>query len=171
VIALHTFGVRNEHGIDACPLCPGPHGGPGPCDHHAWSRKQRRFIAAHIEEFTAAYENPDQRAASHIMARLTTELQNLPRGHICSEPGGCPYQSQSRGIPACPPCRARWQAQATAMCAACSNLPRQFRPRDCGECALLVGGQDFGVEIGRTTPVNAPMPMTLLLDFFAGYMG
>lgn len=164
----HTFGVRTN-GEDKCPLCPGEHGGKGPCDHRRYTAKQRRFVAAHIEEYVAAYENPDATAASHVLARLDEERRNLSRGHVCSEPGGCPSENKARGIPACPVCRARWQAQINQVCADCSRLPRQFRPKHCPQCTAL-GGQEFGVEIGRTTPVNAPAPMTLLLDYFGGNM-
>ncbi len=169
VFPAHTYGLKQD-GVDRCPLCPGPHGGPGPCDHGLWTSKQRRFVAAHLEEYTAAYENPDARAGSHILARLEEERHNLPRGHICSEPGGCPAENHARGIPACPVCRARWQAQANQMCPACQKLPRQFRPRNCGDCAAL-GGMELGAEIGRTSSITPPAPMTIMVDYFAGNMG
>lgn len=60
-------------------------------------------------------------------------------------------------------------------------LPRHdctCRPEHCYECGRIaqkrrekVDGfsEDVAIEIGRTSPVHAPMPMALLLDVNAGY--
>lgn len=165
----HSFGERTDDNTTGeCLECGDGRGGT-PCLHRRYSSRQRKFIRAHYEEYLAAYENPGSAYASNVRARLDEELNNLSRGHVCSEPGGCPFENKDRGIPACPVCRARWQALANQMCERCQKLPRQFRPKGCSDCAAL-GGMELGAELGRTSPVNAPMPMPLLLDYFAGNM-
>lgn len=168
----HTFNERSlANPSGECLTCGDGHRGV-PCVHSHRSRKLDKFIEKHIDEYASAFTNPDRSAASHVLERLEEERRNLPRGHICSEPGGCPSENKQRGIPACPVCLARWRAQAAAasdVCAACQKLPRQFRPKACVGCAAL-GDVEIGMEIGRTSPVSAPAPMTVMLDYFAGKM-
>lgn len=166
----HSFGLKVD-GIDRCPLCPGPHGGPGPCVHRNWSRWDERFVERHIVEYTAAYENPDPAYSTHMLEMLGEEKQNCPRGHICNEPGGCPKENKTRGIPPCPICKKRWEAQARQVCVDCSKYPRQFRPVSCPACQALGAQDSAAVEIGHTSPVTAPAPLTIMVDYFSGNMG
>lgn len=161
-------GVRCVHRRNDCLTCGDGHKGV-PCVHSHYSLKDRRFVEKHFEEFQAIYTNPDPAYASHIRDVLDQERHNLSRGHICNEPGGCPFENKARSIPPCTVCKNRWQALQTKVCADCSKLPRQFRRKDCPGCAALAS-QDFGVEIGHTSPVNAPAPLTTLVDYFAGNM-
>lgn len=81
----HSYGRRTADNPTArCPLCPGEHGGPGPCDHHAYTRQRLRFIRIHQEAYSAAYLSPDPQAASNELERLSREYRTLPPRHDCS---------------------------------------------------------------------------------------
>lgn len=138
---VHTFGQRID-GVDMCPLCPGEHGGRGPCDLRRYSARLRRFIMVphHFEAFHAAYLNPDRRSASNELARLAREFQTLPPRHDCW--CWCPREDGARGYPAC---------------AECLRLRRDQKPQE-------------APEFGRTAAVHAPMPDTTLLDLAAGLL-
>jgi hypothetical protein len=139
----HTFGSK-------CPACPGRGGEPGTCDHSYYGRDFVKFVQAHLAEFVTAHRNPDKRTSRAILERLSREFETLPPRHSCSCPGridksmpGCPSEDVSRGFPQCPECRKlhaddRW---------------------------ILV---DVGAEVGRTYPVEPPMPDVLMLDAAAG---
>lgn len=137
----HTFGIRQD-GVDKCPLCPGEHQSPGPCDQRRYSARQRRFIQhpMHFEAFLSAYLNPDKRSASNELARLAREYQTLPPRHDCW--CKCPREDLSRGYPACHLCLALRRDQK-------SQEPAEF---------------------GHTGAVHPPMPDTTLLDLFAGLL-
>jgi hypothetical protein len=136
-------GVKHTLG-DACPSCPGEHGGPGPCDHTVYGRAYLRFVQAHAQEFRTAYFNPDKRTSRGLLQRLAREYVELPPRHVCS--CTCPSEDISRGYPACPECRKQRERDQWIQ-------------------------QDVGAEIGRTAAVHAPMPDVLMLDIAAGYLG
>ena len=104
------------------------------CDLSGYTARRVRFILAHREAFNAAYLDPNRSAASNELERLSREYITLPPRHDCS----CRCPNEQRGWPRCMEC-ARLDAQ---------------RPKWPG----------VGVAIGRTSPVNAPMPSTLMLD-------
>jgi hypothetical protein len=103
-------------------------------DLSGYSARRIRFILAHREAFNAAYLDPNVSAASHELERLSREYVTLPPRHDCS----CRCPNEQRGRPQCMEC-VRLDAQ------------RPNRP-------------DVGVETGRTLPLIAPMPATLMLD-------
>lgn len=140
---VHTFGVRVD-GVDRCPLCPGEHGGPGPCDQSVYSKKRRRFIRIHLQEFITAYYNPDQRYASAVRARLNREYIDKPDDHDCS--CWCPQERCGLTPEECG--RRRHFHQA---CGECLRLRVQLKPQE-------------PVEFGRTTQVHPPMPSVEMLD-------
>jgi hypothetical protein len=110
-------------------------GRPGTiCDLSGYSARRIRFILAHREAFNAAYLDPNLSAASNELERLSREYIELPPRHDCS----CRCPNEQRGRPRCMEC-VRVDAQ---------------RPN----------GPSVGVEIGRTSPVTAPMPATMMLD-------
>lgn len=137
----HTYGVRID-GVDRCPLCPGEHNTPGPCDRSRYSARQRRFIRVpqHFEALRTAYLNPDKRSASSELARLRREFQTLPPRHDCW--CICPREDLSRGYPPC---------------AECLRLRRDQKPQE-------------AAEFGHTGAVHAPMPDTTMLDLMAGLL-
>lgn len=135
----HSYGVKID-GVDRCPLCPGPHGGAGPCDLSRYGGRHRRFVRAHMQEFIAIYENPDQRYASALRTRLTREEATLPFGHYCW--CVCPREDLSRGYPAC---------------SSCLELRRDQKSQE-------------AAAIGHTAAVHAPTPYAEMLDFMAGLM-
>lgn len=131
----HTFGERIA-GVDACPRCPGPNGGVGPCDHSRYTSRQRRFIfhPMHYPAYVAAHYNPDKTAAAHELARLAADRKDPPRGHICW--CVCPRETPDRSHPPCSEC-IRHRANL-------KNLE--------------------AVAVGRTARVEAPMPSVCGLD-------
>jgi len=128
----HTFGERIA-GVDACPRCPGPNGGAGPCDQSCYTSRQRRFVfhRNHYEAIVADHYNPDKTAGAHERVRQEACRRDPPRGHICW--CSCPKESLDRAWPACDPCL-RHRA----------NLKQQ-EP----------------VAMGRTARVEAPLPGTV----------
>lgn len=96
-----------------------------------------RFRLAHREEFDAIGMNPGKHSAG-LVERLAHEFKHLPSGHSCS----------------CFPCIPATRYHAASSCVLCV----QYRQG-------LALGQDVAVEIGRTQPVNAPMPNVEMLDF------
>ena len=104
------------------------------CDLSGYTARRVRFILAHREAFNAAYLDPNRSAASNELERLSREYITLPPRHDCS----CRCPNEQRGWP---------------RCMECARLDTQ-RPK----------GPAVGVAIGRTSPVNAPMPSTLMLD-------
>jgi hypothetical protein len=140
-LSAHSFGQHtDDNPTGICTLCPGEHGGPGPCDHAQYSRKRIRHILAHREAYTAAYLNPDPRAASNELIRLEAEYRTLPPHHSCS----C-QKLNARGVYV-------WD------CLVCAQLDAR-RPR----------GLDVALEIGRTSLINPPLPLVAMLDLEAGY--
>lgn len=135
----HTFGVR-INGEDKCPLCPGEHLGPGPCDLSRYSARQRRFLLVpmHLEALISAHYNPDKRAASSELARLAREYQTLPPRHNCW--CVCPNVVHGR-----------------ASCEQCKELQRNQKPQE-------------PIAMGRTGHVQAPMPSAQMLDLIAGLL-
>lgn len=105
-------------------------------DQAHYSRAQVAFVAAHLLEYESAWLNPGA-ATRAILARLEYERFHLKHSR-----------------PAC-------------MCW-CEG-PRH---RACEEWRLTTGGygresnllDDVGRELGRTSPVHAPMPDSTLLD-------
>lgn len=168
---LHSLGRRSDdHPTGECLTCGDGRRGV-PCTHRKLSRQKWRFITRHIHEYNAIFTATDPAHASHLREMLAEEERNLSRGHVCNEPGGCPNENKARAIPPCPACRARWEALARQVCADCSKLPRQFRPKQCPACVALGAQDSAAVEIGRTSPVNPPAPLTIMLDYYAGNMG
>lgn len=136
----HTYGRKEESvdGIDRCPLCPGDHGGPGPCDHSRTRRKRRRFdlVPWHLEETLNALINPDRSAASAVMERQNEEFRSLPSRHICT----CECPNVNHGRPSCEDCRKR----------RANEVPQ------------------VTIEIGRTAAVHPPSPHAATLDLLLG---
>lgn len=133
--------VAVEHSHDLrCPLCPGEHGGPGPCDQQNYSRRRLAFIRAHQEAYDAAYTNPDPKAASNELERLRREWETLPFRHACT----CPRLNRRTGI-------------------------IEYHCLQCRKIGDQIPKQDIAREMGRTSPINAPMPLVVVLDLYAGY--
>ncbi len=112
------------------------------CSHRRYSRKVLRFVEAHLEAYEAAYTNGDGRAASGEMKRLDAELRLLPSRHDCT----CPVLNRRTGT---------WSHH----CVECRRIDQSIQQ------------QEYPADMGRSSPVNAPMPSTLMLDYFSGYMG
>ena len=135
--SAHTFGRD-------CPECGDGRSGTR-CDLSGYNAKRVRFILAHRESYAAAYLNPGRAAASHEMQRLEAEYRTMPPRHSCS----C------------------WPTH----CSECLRLAKQREAGgctrhgkgyvfDCQQCNL----SEFGVELGRTSPVNPAMPNPVMLD-------
>lgn len=150
----HTYGVK-DGGIDRCPLCPGPHGGPGPCDLARYSGKRRRFVMAHRPAYVTAHYNPDKRSSQNELARLEREYQTLPPRHFCW--CVCPREG-------CPEWGSPSHSFDTHHCKGRPGPP-------CAECLRLRRTVDAEplIDFGRTGAVHAPLPgLVEMLDLAAG---
>ena len=114
----------------------------------AYSGRWVRFVRLplHREAYEAAYL--DQSGSSrNELQRLRREYETLPPRHAGWCPGECPAERCSFTQYEC-------------------GKRRHFHS-PCLECKRLranVQYRDIGVEIGRSTPVEAPMPNVLQLD-------
>lgn len=109
-------------------------------DNSTYSRRFIAFVRIHLIEYETAYLAPTPSSSRANLERLRREYMTLPPRHICT--------------------------------CYCSFLHEQRTGNVCQECQRrrkLAVKQDIAIEIGRTSPVNAPLPLVLMLDYAAGY--
>lgn len=147
----HTFGK-------ACLACQVEEGAQKPpsCVHATYSGKLIRFVRVpdHLAALREADESSGSRASSAQVARLWREFVTLPPRHWCS----CRCRWKRKGCPA-------WDApKHNPDHAGCAGAPMP----ECLDCRKLRDAAplaaDIGVDVGRTSLVNAPMPSAVLLD-------
>lgn len=109
-------------------------------DQRLYSKRYIAFVKAHREAFEAAYLAPSPQTTRNELERLSREYATLPPRHICT--CWCSYLRERTTGNVCVDCRKR-RANAVQ--------------------------HDIAVEIGRSSPVNAPMPLVTMLDLEAGY--
>lgn len=111
-----------------------------PDDQRIYPHHYVRFVRTHWEEFQTAYLAPTPASCRSLLERLRREYVTLPPRHICT--CFCSYLRERTTGNVCVECRKR---RANAV------------------------NHDIAVEIGRSQPVNAPIPLVVCLDVEAGY--
>lgn len=107
---------------------------------HAYSKRYVAFVRQHLEEFRTAYLAPTPSSSKALLERLRREYVSLPARHICT--CWCSYLRER---------------QTGNCCSVCAQR-RRTAVKD-----------DLANEMGRSSPVHAPAPLTLMLDVEAGY--
>lgn len=149
----HTFSKR-------CPLCPGEHGGPGPCDHARYGARYLRFARRHLEGLSWGPVGGEGRSGSNQAEYLRREWALLPPRHDCTcicprEQVGCARWS----LPKHNRQDHRCEGPPSPPCPECVRIRQQLRELQIPE-STSGGGRGMA---------HSPTPDPLLLDLITGF--